>query len=273
MAKLAGKRVLITGGAMGIGRCTAQEFARAGCELILTDIRAEELEQTAQELRQGGATVHTYAYDVSKQKQVQEVAEQILAKLGDVDVLINNAGVGHTGELVDTTLRTWKRLVDVNLWGPLYHVYAFLPRMIERRSGQIVNVSSGQAFFRLPTWGAYAAVKAALGVFSEVLHFEVRKFGVRVTTVYPFMVNTPFYAGITGDTWGARLSMKLVPWYAMKPEKVGRIIFRAVKRRQKVETVSVLNDIGFYAQLVPGASDIIATGAQLFLGKRAGAHG
>jgi len=273
MPELAKKRVLITGGAMGIGYCTAQQFARAGCELILTDVNGEALNHAAAEMRETGASVCTYTYDVSEQTRVEEVAVSVRDQIGDIDILINNAGIGHTGELVETSMSTWKKLMDVNFWGPLYHVYAYLPRMIERRSGHIVNVSSGQAYYRLPTWGAYACIKAALGIFSEILHFEVRKYNIKVTTVYPFMVNTPFYADLTGDTFGARLAMKLMPWYSMRPEKVGRIIFDAVNRGRKVEKVSFLNDIGFYAQFVPLASDLIAMGANLVLSKRVDAGG
>ena len=121
----------------------------------------------------------------------------------------------------------------------------------------------------MPTWGAYASVKAALGVFSEILHFELRKYKIRVTTVYPFMVNTPFYSAIEGDTWAAKLSMKLVPYYSMSPEKVGKIIFKAVKKRHKVELVSIFNDIGFYAHLMPFAPDVIARVANFFLAEGA----
>ncbi len=268
MARLEGKRVLITGGAGGIGFCTAQEFAEAGCELILTDIDGEALEEAAGRLRARGARVHTYAYDVSWEQAVQDMAEAVTRDVGEVDVLINNAGIGHTGELEDTSKKTWKRLMDVNFWGPLHHVYAFLPRMRARRSGQIVNVSSGQSFFRLPTWGAYAAVKAALAVFSEVLHFEVRKYGIRVTTVYPFMVDTPFYEDIEGETAGTRLAMKLVPYYSMRPERVGRIVYKAVAKRHKVEMVTLINHLGHLAQVVPLASDVIARTTNFVLAKR-----
>jgi short-subunit dehydrogenase len=107
-----------------------------------------------------------------------------------------------------------------------------------------VNVSSGQAFFQLPTWGAYAAVKACVGIYSEILSFEVARDGVRVTTVYPFMVNTGFYKGIEGESAGAKLSMKLLPLYSQKPETVGRILVKAVHRGKRVEMVHVINDLG-----------------------------
>ena len=185
-------------------------------------------------IRALGATVHTRVMDVSDREAVFDLARWVTEDLGGLDVLINNAGIGHHGELADMSLERWDQLLAVNLNGSLNHVYAFLPHFIERRGGHIVNVSSGQAFYRLPTWGAYAAVKAALGVFSEVLHFELRKYGVRVTTVYPFMVNTAFYENVESETLGSRLSMKLLPLYSQRPEKVGRIIFKAVRRRSRV---------------------------------------
>ena len=267
--QIKGQKVLITGGARGIGYCTAHEFAKAGAVLILSDIDEGALDEAATKLRRLGAKVHAYAYDVSDQEQVKSILSKIAREVGDIDVLINNAGIGHTGELADTTIAKWKKLVDVNLYGPLYHVYALLPRMKARRAGQIVNVSSGQAFFKLPTWGAYAAIKAALAVFSEVLHFEVKKYGIHVTTVYPFMVDTPFYHKIEGDTWGTKLSMKLVPYYSMKPEKVGKIIFKSVKKQTRIEMVSVLNDVGFYLQFVPLAPTVIGRATDLFLAKSA----
>jgi NAD(P)-dependent dehydrogenase (short-subunit alcohol dehydrogenase family) len=261
--------VLITGAARGIGACTAAEFAHAGATLVLTDRDGPALEATAAKLRADGATVHARVVDVTDKAAVDALAAEVIGTLGGLDVLINNAGIGHTGELKDTSIETWRKLVDVNFWGPLYHVYAFLPSMIARRAGHVVNVSSGQAFFRLPTWGAYAAIKAALGVFSEVLHWELRKHDVRVTTVYPFMVNTPFYAGVQGETLGARMSMKLLPWYSMTPERVGRIVFESVRDNGTVEMVSPLNLLGYYLHLVPPAFGAVSWLTDRVLAKRA----
>ncbi len=262
MKKFEGKRVLITGGASGIGLCTARQFASAGAELVLTDIDADKLSEAAASL---DAVVHTRVVDVSDRAAVQATADWVVNELGGLDVLVNNAGIGHHGEMAAMGLDEWDKLIAVNLMGPLNHVYAFLPHFKDKRGGQIVNVSSGQAYFRLPTWGAYAAIKAALGVFSEVLHFEVRKYGIKVTTVYPFMVNTPFYKDVEGGTWGSRMSMKLLPWYSMSPERVGKIIYKAIKRRARVEKVSILNDVGFYAQFVPLANSIIASTSNFLL--------
>jgi len=236
--------------------------------VIITDIDAEKLEQARAKLSPLGGRVHARVVNVVEQEQVQAMARWVLEEIGGLDVLINNAGVGYSGELAETSIETWQKLLAVNLLGPLYHIYAFLPHFKERRTGHIVNVSSGQIYFRLPTWGAYASIKAAFGAFSEILHFELRKYRVQVTTVYPFMVNTPFYKDIHGDTWGGRLSMKLVPYYSMTPEKVARIIFKAVRRGAKIERVSVINDLGRYAQVLPFANDILALASNFFLARK-----
>ncbi len=206
--------------------------------------------------------------DVSSFEESHNVVQKVVEKFGTIDILVNNAGIGYSNDLADTSLETWQKLVNVNLMGPIYHVYAFLDSMRNSRNGHIVNVSSGQAFFKLPGWGAYASIKAALGVFSEILHYELKRYGIRVTTIYPFMVNTPFYKDISGETWGAKLSMKLVPYYSMKPETVAKIILKAIKREKKVEKVSLLNDVGFYSQFIPFAQDVVATTSAFFLTKK-----
>lgn len=261
------KTVLITGAASGIGRSTAEEFARAGATVILTDRDEEALQKTADALSAGGADVHCRVVDVTDQAAVEALASWVIATFGALDVLVNNAGVGHQGELADTSLETWRRLMDVNFWGPIYHVHAFLPSMLERRSGHIVNVSSGQAFFRLPTWGAYASIKVALGAYSEILRFELRRHGIRVTTVYPFMVNTPFYKDVKGKSLGSRLSMSLLPYYSMTPERVGRILFEAIGRRTPVELVSPINRLGMLMHLVPPLADAVSWLSDLVLSK------
>lgn len=267
MGNMRGKKVLITGAACGIGRCLSKLFADAGCELILSDLNEEALREAAEELRSSGASVHYYMVDVSKREKVEEMAADVLNNIGNVDILINNAGIGHNGEIIETSIEKWKQLMDVNFWGALYHIYAFLPSMIKAKNGHIVNISSGQAFFRLPTWGPYAIIKLALGGMSELLRVELKKFKLKVTTVYPFMVNTGFYGDIEGDTLGTNLSMKLLPYYSMTPEKVARIIFKAVKKQKSVEMVSVLNDIGAMSRCISPLSDLISNASLLFLGK------
>ncbi len=258
MKNLKNKIVLITGGARGIGYCTAEYFAKSGCRVIITDIDAKALTQAKKKLKKDYKEIYSYVVDISKKTSVNKLKKNVLTKFKTIDVLINNAGIGHTGELVDTKLSTWKKLIDVNLWGVLNMTYTFLPTLIKKQKGHVVNVSSGQAFFRLPTWGAYAAVKLAMACFSEVLYYEIKKYHVDVSTVYPFMVNTGFYDDAKPETFGAKLSMRLVPYYSMKPETVAETIFNAVKKKQKVERVSFLNDIAYYGRVVPYFTDTMS---------------
>jgi len=262
---LSRKRVLITGAGGGIGSHLAREFARAGNDLVLTDLDAARLAQASRRLSNMGVSIETRALDVSDRNAVDALARWVVGELGGLDILVNNAGVGFQAELAETSLETWKKLLDVNLLGPLYHVYAFLPHFKQKRSGHIVNVSSGQAFFRLPTWGAYAAVKAALGVFSEVLSFELRKHHIRVTTVYPFLVNTPFYENIQAATRRGRFALSLIPYCSMSPERAARIIFKAVSRGTRVEYVSRLNDLGRIQGLIPFARDLVSHASHFLL--------
>ena len=261
------KSVLITGGAGGIGLAAAKVFARKGWRVLLSDLDSERLAIAAAELRALSAEVETWIVDVTSREAVDECAQEILARHGHLDVLINNAGVGHHGEIASTSIETWKLLIDVNIWGPLYHIYAFLPSMKARGEGQIVNVSSGQAFIKMPTWGAYAAIKAALGVASEVLHWELRKHGLRVTTVYPGMVNTGFYSDVETKTLGGKLSMLALPLYSMSPQRMGKILYRAVTRHEKVELSNLHNRFAWFTQGLPLVPDLTALVSERLLAK------
>jgi NAD(P)-dependent dehydrogenase (short-subunit alcohol dehydrogenase family) len=264
-ARFEGRTVLITGAARGIGRCTAAEFARAGATLLLVDCDSS-VDAVAHELGQSGAQAHAFTVDVADQKQVDALVRTVLERFGALDVLINNAGIGYTGELATTPLPTWRALLDVNLWGPLHLIYGFLPAMQQRRSGHFVNVASGQVFFRVPTWGAYATTKLALAGVSEIFHYELRKFNIQVTTVYPFLVNTQFYRGLEPKSLAGRLALRLMPHYAARPEEVARRIFDAVQRRKRSEMVSVINRFGFHMQLIPPLSGAISRVGAWLLG-------
>ncbi|MDC0230847.1 SDR family NAD(P)-dependent oxidoreductase [Aureispira] len=241
---LKGKYVLITGAARGIGLETAIQFARTGCHLILTDVNEMELKSAKEKLQKfTNIKVFSYCIDVSDKNAVQKMAEDVRNEIGKIDVLVNNAGIGHHSALEETTLETWKRLIDINIWGTLYHLYAFLPMMKERGKGHIVNVSSGQAFFQMPTWGAYTATKLAVAAMSNILHYELSQYNIKVTTVYPYMVNTGFYNDVEGISMGSKLSMKFLPLYSQKPETVAKIIFKAVEKGKRIEMVNVLNNV------------------------------
>ena len=251
MAPIKGKTALITGGAGGIGFHTARAFLREGVSVILTDVRRDALEDARQRLEDDAAVtgkISVFENDVTDRDQV----DALFRETGPVDILVNNAGIGYSSEFRNTPMEDLEKLININIWGTLYFVKAYLPSMIERKSGHIVNISSGQAFFPVPTWGVYAATKFFVAGFSEALHYEAARFGVKVTTVFPYVVRTGFYSEIATPTVGARLMIKLLPFYSTTPEKTGRIIVRAVKKGKKNEMHHPLNALVYYAsRLVP----------------------
>jgi len=259
--RLEEKHVLITGAANGIGKEIAKLFFSAGANVIAWDIDKIGLEMLRKEL----PGINTHHVDICNETQVVYTLRE---RVKDVDILINNAGIGHNGGLDEMNTYYMGKLINVNFKAPVNLVDECLP-YLKKNKGHIVNVSSGQAFFKLPTWAAYAAIKSALSTWSELLSIELAKHDITVTTVYPFMVDTGFYAGVEekSETWAGKMSMKLLPWYSNKPETVAKKIFNAVKRRKRVEMVHPANWIGYHLDTVPSVGHAIRWVANKFLGK------
>jgi short-subunit dehydrogenase len=230
--QISGKWALVTGAASGMGRLTALELAREGANLILVDVSGEEMGKVARELEAYNVEVDTFCVDLTSWDQVKNMADTIHARRGPVDFLVNCAGIAHMAHLVDTSVEDWKRLLGVNLFSIIHVVNAFAPEMMKRKSGHIVNISSGQAFFAVPTWGAYATTKFAVDGYSEALRYELFWHGVGVSCVYPGIVRTPFYDTITGGPL-VRLGMKILMGIAARPEDISKLIVRGIKKNRK----------------------------------------
>jgi short-subunit dehydrogenase len=248
--EIAGKLALVTGAASGMGRAVTLELAREGANLILADIHGEALGQVAREVEAIGVEAHTFSVDLTDWAQVRNMADTVHARWGAVDILVNCVGMAHVSNMVDTNLEDWKRLLDVNLWTMIHTVRSFAPDMMKRKSGLIVNFSSGQAFFAVPTWGAYSCTKFAVDGFSEALRYELFWDGVRVMTVFPGPVRTPFYDSIAGG-WRFRLTMKLVMATASKPEVMGRMIVNGMKKNKKYVMQGTMWPIFLFKRLAP----------------------
>lgn len=238
---LTGKWVLLTGAASGIGRETCLLLAHEGCNFMLVDIDEAGLKKLEEQLKSMGCKVMSHMVDVTDRAQVEKMAEDVHAEIGTLDVLVNNAGIGHSCDLRHTTYEDWDRLMNINFFGPLHMVNAFLPAMINRGGGQIVNVSTGQVFFPVPTWGAYAASKAALATYSECLTWELGIFNIRVTTVYPGLISTPFYAGVRAGNFGQRMVLWYINSLGSTPQKMAAKIVKGIKRRKRRVIQSWIN--------------------------------
>ncbi|GAA1989353.1 SDR family oxidoreductase [Amycolatopsis minnesotensis] len=233
---IAGRRVLITGAASGIGRATARLAAATGARLYLTDLDARLLAESAREIREAGGVVdYAEAADVSSLTEVRRLGDEIHASCGSLDVVMNVAGVSAWGTVDRLEHRHWRSMVEVNLMGPIHVIETFLPPMIaEGRGGHLVNVSSAAGLIGLPWHAAYSASKFGLRGVSEVLRFDLRAHRIGVSLVCPGGVRTPLadaleVAGVdTADPAFARLRDRF-RGHAVTPERAAAAILRGVR--------------------------------------------
>ncbi len=181
--------VVITGGSRGLGLALARTCLRRGARVALLARDPEALER-ARQLLAGMGTVFVRPCDVRDEKQIQEAVRDVRQELGQIDVLINNAGTITVGPMDTMTVDEYREALEVFFWGPLYATLAVLPEMRKRRSGRIVNISSIGGKISVPHLLPYCVGKFALSGFSEGLRAELVKDNVYVTTVYPGLMRT-----------------------------------------------------------------------------------
>ena len=181
---LEGNVAVVTGGASGIGRAMGERFAHEGMRVVLADVRPPELEQTVSELRAGGLEVSGVPTDVSKQASVEALRDRTLETYGAVHLVCNNAGIGAgaEGRLWEHEENDWRWALDVNLWGIINGINAFVPAMLEQGDeGHVVNTSSGNGGISpLPGTPQYAVTKAAVVTLTEVLYAQLHEVGAKV---------------------------------------------------------------------------------------------
>lgn len=190
MESLKGKNALVTGAGKGIGRAIAIALAAEGVNVALMARTTAQLEQVAEEVKAKGVKAAVVTADVTDINAVNKAVDEARAQLGPIDILINNAGVGAFGKFLELEPEKWESIIKVNLLGPYYVTRAVLPEMIERQTGDIVNISSTAGQKGAPVTSAYSASKFGLIGMSESLMQEVRKHNIRVSTLTPSTVAT-----------------------------------------------------------------------------------
>ncbi len=198
MRDLHGKRALITGGAAGIGRHVADRLVPEGADLVLVDLNEQTLNEAQQAIEALGAKVSAYTLDVTDTGSVFGLRDRIHQELGPIDVLVNNAGVVFGGAFLDVPFEKHVRTYRVNVEGLVAMTYAFLPDLLSRPEGHVVNIASAAGFVGLPWGSSYASSKWAVIGFSESLRLELemtRHQSVKVTTVCPLYVSTGLFEG------------------------------------------------------------------------------
>jgi NAD(P)-dependent dehydrogenase (short-subunit alcohol dehydrogenase family) len=190
-----GRAAVITGGANGIGFATAREFARRGARIMLSDIDQAALDEAVANLRADGVDAHGVLCDVRKLDDVEQLADEAFRVFGDVHVVFNNAGIAYAGPIAQTSHDDWRFVIDVDLWGPIHGVEAFLPRLIAQ-GGQshIVFTSSFAGLIPNVGLGPYCVAKYGVVALAETLAREVRPNGIGVSVLCPMIVETNLLA-------------------------------------------------------------------------------
>ncbi|MGW0247559.1 SDR family NAD(P)-dependent oxidoreductase [Nocardia goodfellowii] len=192
MSEFVGKTAVVTGAGSGIGQALARQLAASGARLALTDIDEAGLAATVQQVRALGGEVRAEPLDVRDRAAMAAYAARVRAQFGAVHLVVNNAGVSFTGEIIETEYADLERVMQVNFWGVVHGTKAFLPHLIASGDGHLVNISSVFGLVAFPGQSAYSAAKFAVRGFTEALRMELRAAGhpVRVTCVCPGGVKT-----------------------------------------------------------------------------------
>lgn len=230
------KVVLITGASSGIGEAAARLLAAQGHRVYVGARRTDRLETLVQEIRAKGGTAAFRALDVTSAEDMQAFVRGAEAAFGQVDVIVNNAGVMPLSPLSSLKVDEWDRMIDVNIRGVLHGIAAVLPGMERQGHGQVINVSSIGGLSVSPTAAVYCATKFAVRAISDGLRQETSK--IRVTVVCPGVVESELADTITDDT--ARVAMQTFRRVALHPDAIARAIAYAIEQPDDVDVSEVV---------------------------------
>ncbi len=229
MFSFAGKLVLITGASSGIGAAAALDFGKRGSTLILAARRAERLAAIAEQIRSAGGDARFIPCDLSDRWARDRLIADLLGRNEIPDILINNAGYGNSRPFLEETPAEVARMMEVNYQAPAQLMSAFLPGMITRGSGAIVNIASTAGRVAVPDLAAYCAAKFALCALTEAVSYEIAGSGVTIHLVAPGPVETEFFsAGI----WKGRIAGRKA-----SPQQVSSAILDAIRKNRLITYV------------------------------------
>lgn len=241
MKDLTDKVVVITGAAGGIGRALAEAFGAAGARLALSDVNGQRMAETAADLAHtlGGDRVSHQALDVADRDAVHAHADAVAAHFGQVDVVINNAGVAVSQTVADLSYDDLEWIMGINFWGVVHGTKAFLPHLLARDEAALINVASVFALIATPTQGAYNASKFAVRGFTEAMWHEHAGTGLHVMGVYPCGVKTDiarsarFYVDPFGHTDSEGGARQLDAVSRTEPAAMAALVLAGLRKRKR----------------------------------------
>ena len=236
------KVAIVTGSASGIGQALATELGRRGAQVVLADINGAGAKETADRIQAAGGRAKPAVLDVSDAEAVKKLVDETAAEFGRIDYMFNNAGIAVFGEQKDIELSDWRRVIGVNLWGVINGIQAAYPHMIRQGTGHIVNTASLGGLIPTPAAMSYIATKHAVVGLSTSLRSEAETYGVKVSVICPWFIDTPIFSRTKNLS---ETDIQSLPnWVKISPERCARIIRRGVERNKAIIIV------GWSARLV-----------------------
>ena len=215
MRGLQDKAVIVTGAGSGIGRAIAVRLAQEGCQVGIFDMNAEAALETAREITTAKGTVSTHIVDITDGQAVIRAVQEFEGACGPTSVLVNNAGWDQAMPFLKSTPDFWKKVIDINLYGPLNLHHAVLPGMAERKSGRVINIASDAGRVGSSGEAVYSACKGGIIAFGKTLARELARNNIQVNTICPGPTDTPLFAtfasGDSGKNWSRDLRARF-PW-------------------------------------------------------------
>lgn len=224
-SRLEGKVALITGGARGMGAAEAELFIEEGAKVVITDVLDEVGNETAKRLSPDGSQCMFLHHDVTSEADWKVVVEESLKAFGQIDILINNAGIFERGSILDTELPAFERTMGINVTGVFLGMKLIAPHMVSRKKGSIINISSVAGLDGTPGFVAYGASKWAVRGMTKGVAKELAPLGVRVNSIHPGIIDTPMLQTFEAAGEGVRemVRTRIPLGYEAEPIDVARM--------------------------------------------------
>lgn len=227
------KGIFITGGASGLGRAIAEKYAAEGWRVCIGDLNEQRGAETVAAIESQGGNCEFVMCDVTKQADLQRVADQLAMEWPSVDVVVNNAGVAQAGDIDTVSLKDWQWIIDINLLGVVRGAKAFTPLFKKQSSGYFVNTASMAGLLNPPGMSAYNVTKAAVVSLSETMDVELEPYGIGVSVVCPSFFRTNLNESMRSTMPGMEKALdKLFEKSPINAEDIANDIFNAVKSKQ-----------------------------------------
>lgn len=239
--KLTGKVALVTGGGSGIGEAAALAFAAAGATVAITGRRKERLDEVVAQIEQVGGKAMAIQSDVSVEVDAFSAVEQAVAAFGQLDIIVNSAGVNEAGGIEALDLDGWRKVIDINLWGTIYTCKAAVPHLKAAGGGDILNISSTAGRRAAGLFASYATSKHGVNGFTESIRQELGGDNIRVALIEPGATETEIASSVSDPVWAEMMQAHVSKDGAMKASDIAEaiIFILSLPRRANVSQILI----------------------------------